>query len=476
MSQSSTNSAPEIISGDYDEKVDIWALGVITYLLLSGETPFGGLDGESLVLVKNNIIRGQVVFKPKEIWDSVSDVGKAFVKRTLHPDPKLRPTAKELQLDPWIQICAKKGAKDGKKLNSKTVDALIAFKESSEMQKILSEILSFTLQPEQIIELRKEFEKIDEDGDGEISLAAMQKVLMRNAGAGTLGSLEEHEVEEIFESIKMRKAAPTLRWHEFLAAGLSQAKVDDRNLRLAFDRLDSQRKGFLTLEDLSEVLGGSIELKDLEIIWLSSLKDCKAHPDRITFTDFKALMNGRPKKGATAVTPLDVVMEQNRPENGRDVPRHGDFDTNEVYHVQQLSSRSQSQKSSNSFWDGNDSSEPRNIKMSGSGAVLRCEEGDASLHFVDANSNLLATKRDLFRKRLEMRLAVLEASKRFDKKLKDMNRIISPRRAGLIMKRVDEDRVEDDFAPLRSIGRNASATRTRPDRKKTVSDVTGLFK
>ena len=35
--------APEIIKGSYDEKSDLWALGVITYLLLSGETPFGGL-------------------------------------------------------------------------------------------------------------------------------------------------------------------------------------------------------------------------------------------------------------------------------------------------------------------------------------------------------------------------------------------------------------------------------------------------
>ena len=37
--------APEIIRGSYDEKCDLWALGVITYLLLCGETPFGGLDG-----------------------------------------------------------------------------------------------------------------------------------------------------------------------------------------------------------------------------------------------------------------------------------------------------------------------------------------------------------------------------------------------------------------------------------------------
>ena len=47
--------SPEIIKGNYDEKCDIWALGVITFLLLCGETPFGGLDGESLLSVKKNM-------------------------------------------------------------------------------------------------------------------------------------------------------------------------------------------------------------------------------------------------------------------------------------------------------------------------------------------------------------------------------------------------------------------------------------
>jgi len=100
--------APEIIRGTYDEKSDLWALGVITFLLLSGETPFGGLDGENLLTVKQNILRCEVLFEPADVWESVSKEGRSFVKRLLNPDPKKRPTAKEAQKDPWIQVWAKK--------------------------------------------------------------------------------------------------------------------------------------------------------------------------------------------------------------------------------------------------------------------------------------------------------------------------------------------------------------------------------
>lgn len=136
-----------------------------------------------------------------------------------------------------------KSSKDEKCLNQKTVSALMDFKKFSDMKKLLSEVLSFTLMTDQIVDLRHEFEKIDTDGHGEISLHSLKNVLLQNAEAGSLGTLTEREVEELFDALKVNKSETTIRWHEFLAAGLSQAKIDDRNLRLAFDRLDASRKG-----------------------------------------------------------------------------------------------------------------------------------------------------------------------------------------------------------------------------------------
>jgi len=36
--------APEVLENTYDEKCDIWSIGVIMYILLTGKAPFGGAN------------------------------------------------------------------------------------------------------------------------------------------------------------------------------------------------------------------------------------------------------------------------------------------------------------------------------------------------------------------------------------------------------------------------------------------------
>lgn len=199
--------APEILKGSYDEKSDIWALGVITFLLLSGDPPFGGCyDNENLFEVRNNIVNGNFAFEPEDVWGHVSDTAKGFIRTLLNVDPTKRPTAREVQKEPWLQVWGKqKNPEDGAKLNPKTIESLVRFKEYSEMRRLLHEVLSYTLFPEQIVELKEEFGKIDSEGNGEISLESMKHVLM-NTGSGALGGLTEAEVEDLFNVLRVRKS------------------------------------------------------------------------------------------------------------------------------------------------------------------------------------------------------------------------------------------------------------------------------
>ena len=76
--------APEVMFGKgYDTKVDIWSLGVLLYILLSGFMPFPAKTTEEL---KKKVGTGELNFSHKE-FNQVSIEGKNLIRKMLVVDP-----------------------------------------------------------------------------------------------------------------------------------------------------------------------------------------------------------------------------------------------------------------------------------------------------------------------------------------------------------------------------------------------------
>lgn len=92
--------APEIFKkSGHGKPVDIWALGVITYFLLCGYTPF---DRDTDFEEMQAILNADYSFTPVDYWRGVSDGAKDFIKRCLTIEPARRMTAHEALQHPFV--------------------------------------------------------------------------------------------------------------------------------------------------------------------------------------------------------------------------------------------------------------------------------------------------------------------------------------------------------------------------------------
>lgn len=101
--------APEVLSGEYNEKCDVWSIGVILYILLSGRPPFDGPDDRSII---KKVSLGHFDFKGKE-WKKISTEAQDFIASMLEFDPDKRITATAALNHAWIKDKAKIQEADG---------------------------------------------------------------------------------------------------------------------------------------------------------------------------------------------------------------------------------------------------------------------------------------------------------------------------------------------------------------------------
>uniref|UniRef100_U5EQ26 non-specific serine/threonine protein kinase n=1 Tax=Corethrella appendiculata TaxID=1370023 RepID=U5EQ26_9DIPT len=96
-----TYVAPEILlETGYGVKIDVWAAGIILYILLCGFPPFVSPDNQQEQLF-DAILSGQFEF-PEPYWDGIGDSVRDLINNMLQSDPELRFSSEDVLDHQWL--------------------------------------------------------------------------------------------------------------------------------------------------------------------------------------------------------------------------------------------------------------------------------------------------------------------------------------------------------------------------------------
>ena len=232
--------APEVLSGSYDARCDLWSVGAIMYVLLTGCVPYSGENDEE---IKAKVKKGKYRTSLNSFTILSSDA-KDLIQKLMKKNQKSRLTADEALEHPWFE--GKESTEDNSALLNEALSNFKHFRAEAKLQQAaLSFIVTQLSTKEQLAELEKTFKELDLNKDGKLSkeevLVGYQKIK---------GDTAEKEVEDLF-AIADTDGSGSIEYSEWVVATVQKDKMlDEDKLTKAFRLFDLDNSGLIKADEL----------------------------------------------------------------------------------------------------------------------------------------------------------------------------------------------------------------------------------
>jgi len=272
--------APEVIkSGKYTTACDIWSLGIILHILLSGYVPIEGVSNTEIM--QSIMTFSEPTFSGKP-WENITSSAKNLVSQMLCVNPEKRISASDAMNHPWISGCESIPSS----CDLDIINSLKKYGKYSKLKKKALNLLVHYLKPQDIKKFQEAFLALDVNHTGLITYTDFQKCLKAKGY-----ELPAEELEGMIKKVNY-EGDGYVRYTDFLAAMLStQIFFTQENLWELFKSIDVENKGHITKTELREALSKRKRVQTMELDGIMKLVDLN-QDGKISFEEFKEAVAG----------------------------------------------------------------------------------------------------------------------------------------------------------------------------------------
>lgn len=272
---------------------DMWTIGVIAYVLLTGRPPFYGRGNKEIL---KKIVKCKLTF-PQNV--KLSGEALSFITSLIKKDTEARLTAEAA-----LQHRFLRGEAPDKAISELVLKQLGNYQSQCKLKKVLVRMLANQMTDDDHKSISSAFNELDKDGDGFVDVQELTEYIAKQTGMNEADA--ERRASEYISSLDQDGDGVISR-EEFTDGRLSKKIQEENEIQKHFDEIDKDRDGFITQNELATLFNHTLS-KHLIKAMIDEIDT--DNDGKISFEEFRAAMQKGNIDGVSALSPRPAIQQE----------------------------------------------------------------------------------------------------------------------------------------------------------------------